>query len=97
MATKSANSSLHGSTLISSAVLPSFLVQAKNYALQKIWVPNVLYALIPAIYLLAGTAALFSALFMPGWKWLVPYALLFGGVCIHAGIMVTVTRMRNRK
>jgi len=62
--------------------------------LQKIWLPRALYTLVPFFYLLAGILALLGALYLPGWSWLLPYALLGAGMCIHAAVWVLSLRLR---
>jgi len=68
-----------------------------SYALRKIWLPRVLYTLIPLFYIVAGSLALFGALMLPGWSWLLPYALLGAGICIHAAAIIMSMRLRNRR
>jgi fatty acid desaturase len=65
------------------------------FAFEKIWLPRMLYALIPFIYLFAGLFALLSALYLPGWRWLIPYALIGAGAAIHAAATVGIARFRG--
>ena len=64
--------------------------------LRRVWVPRALYESVPALYLATGAAALWSALYLPGWTWILPYLVLFGLVCLHAGIGITKLRRRSK-
>lgn len=67
----------------------------QDFAFEIIWLPRILYTLIPFIYLLAGLLALLSALYLPGWSWLIPYALLGAGAAIHAATVIGIARFRG--
>ncbi len=69
----------------------------KTLALRKIWLPRTVYRLIPAFYFVAGSTALLSALFLDGRSWLIPYALLFAGMTLHATILIGLARLRGRR
>lgn len=69
----------------------------RHFALEIIWLPRALYTLIPFIYLLAGLLALLSALYLPGWSWLIPYALLGAGAAIHAATAIGIARFRGSR
>ena len=64
---------------------------------RRIWLPKPVYEALPAIYIVLGAGALASALFMPGWTWILPYMVLLAIGCIHAGIAVSAMRMRRRR
>jgi hypothetical protein len=79
-------------------LIPSKLLgNLRHFALEIIWLPRALYTLIPYIYLLAGLLALLSALYLPGWSWLIPYALLGAGAAIHAAAAIGIARFRGSR
>lgn len=63
---------------------------------RKIWLPKMLYDVLPYFYLTAGFAALFATLYISDWFWVLPHYLLFSGACVHLGIMVYRRRHRKR-
>ena len=63
---------------------------------RKLWLPRSVYEGLPYFYLLSGLAALLSALYLPGWTWILPYLILLGAVCLHAGLAVVTLRWRFR-
>lgn len=64
--------------------------------LRRIWLPRLLYALVPWVYLASGVAALLGGLFLPDSSWVVPYAILLALACLHAGIAIAGMRHRHR-
>ena len=62
---------------------------------RKIWLPKVLYYLLPYFYLLAGIAALMATLYISNWFWVLPHYLLFSVACLHMGILIY--RRRHRR
>ena len=42
-------------------------------------------------------AALASALYTPDWTWIIPWAVLIGLICLHAGLAVVALRYRVRR
>jgi hypothetical protein len=67
----------------------------RRLLLRRIWLPRPLYDAVPALYLTAGTTSLYSALYMTGWRWILPYLLLFGIACLHVSIVLA--RLRRRR
>lgn len=65
--------------------------------LRRIWLPRYVYEAIPWLYLGAGSASLIGALYLPGWTWTLPYLLLFGLACLHAGAAIANLRRRYRR
>jgi hypothetical protein len=63
----------------------------------RIWLPSPLYAAIPWIYLISGTISLLGGLYLPDWAWPLPYAVLFGVACLHAGLRIAAARRRGRE
>jgi len=57
-------------------------------ATKKIWLPKLLYDVLPYFYLTAGFAALFATLYISEWFWVLPHYLLFSAACLHLGIAV---------
>jgi len=53
---------------------------------RRIWLPTLLYRLLPLFYIAVGTAALISTFYVSEWYWLVPHGLVLGAVCLHLGL-----------
>lgn len=60
----------------------------------RIWLPRWLYAALPYLYLLVGTLALASGLFLPEPGWAVPYLVLIGLAGVHGGLALLALRRR---
>lgn len=69
--------------------------RAGNLLSRKIWLPKLLYELLPYFYLAAGAAAFFATLYISEWFWLLPHYLLFSVACVHLGIFVYRRRSRG--
>ena len=65
--------------------------------LRRVWLPTGLYRAVPWVYLILGGACLASALLLPGSEWLLPYVMLLGLGCLHAGYAVAGIRHRTRR
>ena len=65
-----------------------------NPILRKIWLPKLLYDCLPYFYLVSGTAALLTTLYISNWYWIVPHYFLFAVACLHFGILI-LRRRRN--
>ncbi|HJP05678.1 MAG: hypothetical protein QF789_09575 [Gammaproteobacteria bacterium] len=65
--------------------------------LRKIWLPKGLYTILPVLYIGLGLYAISAALLLSQWTWIIPYILISGIVCLHAGTLIAVMRRRNRK
>ena len=61
---------------------------------RKIWIPKVLYNVLPYFYLFAGISALLTTIYINGWVWVLPHYLLFAIACLHMGLLVH--RRRNK-
>ena len=64
---------------------------------RKLWLPRVVYEALPYLYIGLGAVALASALFSPDWTWVVPYVVLLGLICLHAGLAIAALRYRFRR
>ena len=64
---------------------------------RKLWLPRFLYEALPYIYISCGLVALIAAAFAPDWTWILPYVILIGLVCLHAGLAIATMRVRFRK
>jgi hypothetical protein len=64
---------------------------------RKIWLPKVLYDLLPYFYLTSGFAAFFATLYISNWFWVLPHYLLFSAGCLHLGFMVYRRRRTGRE
>ena len=62
---------------------------------RKVWLPKLLYTILPYFYLAAGFAALLATMYISGWFWVLPHYLLFSATCIHLGIIVYRRRRRR--
>ena len=62
---------------------------------RKIWLPRTIYTALPFVYIGLGLYAMTSALFMTHWSWIVPYFMIIGVVCLHAGLLIATMRWRN--
>ena len=76
---------------------PTVLSQLRRLLFRKLWLPRGVYECIPYVYLLCGAVALASALFSSGWTWILPYVLLLGFACLHAGLALLTLRYRFRR
>ncbi len=63
---------------------------------RKIWLPKLLYDVLPYFYLVAGILAFLATIYISEWFWVLPHYLLFSVVCIHLGILVYRRRRRAR-
>jgi hypothetical protein len=75
----------------------SFAQQIHGLLLQKLWLPRLLYEALPYLYLAIGIAALASALYVPGSGWILPYAILFAVICLHASLAIIALRYKYRR
>lgn len=66
-------------------------------ATKKIWLPKLLYDLLPYFYLVSGFGAFFATLYISEWFWVLPHYLLFSAACIHLGILVYHRRRTQRR
>ena len=62
---------------------------------RRIWLPKVLYNILPFFYLFAGIAALLATLYISDWFWVLPHYLLFSVACLHMGILIYRRRHRH--
>ena len=64
---------------------------------QKIWLPKLLYAVLPYFYLLAGIAAIVATLYIGHWAWILPHYLIFSAACLHMGTLIYRRRKNARR
>jgi len=76
---------------------PRLLVRLSQILFRKLWLPRGLYEAIPYVYLAFGAVALGSAVFGSGWTWILPYVVLLGLICLHAGLALLTLRFRFRR
>jgi len=62
---------------------------------RKVWLPKLLYAIVPYFYLASGFAAFLATMYISDWFWVLPHYLLFSVACIHLGIVVYRRRRRQ--
>jgi hypothetical protein len=62
---------------------------------KKIWLPKIIYDLLPYFYLVSGLAAFLATLYISEWFWVLPHYLLFSVACLHLGILVYRRRRRS--
>ena len=76
---------------------PGVLTRLQRILLRKLWLPRGVYEAIPCIYLGCGILALSSAVFSDSWTWILPYIVLLGLACLHAGLAFLTLRYRFRQ
>ena len=69
---------------------------AGNLLSRKIWLPKVIYSLLPYFYLVSGIGALLATFYISGWVWILPHYLLFSGACIHMSILIYRRRHKRK-
>lgn len=62
---------------------------------RKIWLPQLIYDILPFFYIASGFAALLATLYISAWFWVLPHYLLFSAACVHLGFVIQ--RRRGRK
>jgi len=61
---------------------------------RKLWLPRAIYEALPYLYILAGISTLISGIYLPDGTWILPYVVLLGLVCLHAGLAIATLRYR---
>jgi hypothetical protein len=64
---------------------------------RKIWLPKLLYAMLPYFYMFSGVAALLATLYIGNWYWILPHYLFFSAACLHMGVMIYRRRIRRNE
>lgn len=86
---------------IDSAVSPNHAASDEPHeatiAVKRIWLTSWAYELLPYFYIIAGVAAIVSAIYVNHWYWAVPFYLIFGGMCVHGGLIVRRLRHQHRQ
>lgn len=62
---------------------------------RKIWLPKLLYDLLPYFYVVAGIVAFMATIYISEWFWVLPHYLLFSVACVHLGALVYRRRRRS--
>jgi len=65
--------------------------------LRRLWLPKLIYEALPYLYIACGLVALGSAIHTPDWTWILPWAILVGLICLHAGLALATLRYRIRR
>ena len=65
-----------------------------NLVARKIWLPKLLYDLLPWFYVFSGLAAFAATLYISEWFWVLPHYLLFSVGCVHLGLLIYRRRRR---
>ena len=84
------------STTPASSASPALISRITRVLFCKLWLPKAVYEALPYGYVVGGLLALVSALYLPGWTWILPYLLLIGAIALHTGIAVLTLRWRFR-
>lgn len=69
----------------------------RSILLRRLWLPRFVYEALPYVYIACGLFALASAIFTPDWTWILPWAILVGLICLHAGLALAALRFRIRR
>ncbi len=75
---------------------PGILGRTRGILLRRLWLPRFVYEALPYLYIACGLVALVSATYVPDWTWIVPWAILIGLICLHAGLALATLRYRLR-
>lgn len=63
---------------------------------QKIWLPKIMYDLVPYFYLVNGFGALWATVYVTDWFWFLPVCIISAIACFHLAHYVFSLR-RNSK
>ncbi len=63
---------------------------------RKVWLPKVLYSVLPYFYLVSGLGAIVATMYIGHWSWILPHYILFSAACLHMGILIYRRRSRVR-
>ena len=69
----------------------------RRILLQRLWLPKFVYEALPYLYIACGIVALGSAIHTRDWTWILPWAVLVGLICLHAGLALAALRYRIRQ
>lgn len=64
---------------------------------RRVWLPSIVYEALPYLYMVCGIVALGAAVFARDWTWILPWAILIGLICLHAGLALAALRYRVRR
>lgn len=77
------------------SVTRTLVIKAGKVATRKIWLPRIVYDVLPYFYLTAGFAAFFATLYISDWFWVLPHYLLFSVGCVHLAFVVLGRRSQR--
>ena len=69
--------------------------EAGDLLARRIWLPRLVYAILPWFYTGSGLFALLATGYVSDWYWVLPHYLLFSAACVHMGIAVFRRRRRS--
>ena len=69
----------------------------REVLLCRLWLPKFVYEALPYLYITCGIVALGSAVYIQDWTWILPWAILVGLICLHAGLALAALRYRIRQ
>lgn len=69
----------------------------RKLLLRRLWLPKFIYEALPYLYIACGLVALGSAIHTSDWTWILPWAILVGLICLHAGLALATLRYRIRR
>lgn len=75
-------------------IVQGFLHALAKILLRRIWLPKILYEMIPYFYLATGLGALWSAIYIVDWFWFLPVYVIFSTACIHFACFLFGLRRR---
>lgn len=59
---------------------------------QKIWLPKIMYELVPYFYLTNGFGALWAIVYVTDWFWFLPVSIISAIACFHLAHRVFLLR-----
>lgn len=75
----------------------NIISRIRKLLLRRLWLPRFIYEALPYVYIVCGLVALGSAMYTRDWTWILPWAILVGLICLHAGLALAALRYRIRK
>ena len=69
--------------------------EAGEFLARRIWLPRIVYAMLPWFYAGSGLFALLATVYVSDWYWVLPHYLLFSAACVHMGVAVYRRRHRS--
>jgi hypothetical protein len=88
---------MHNADAVHAAARRGFFHRLRSILLRRVWLPKLVYEALPYMYIACGLAALTAAVYVPDWTWILPWAVLVGLLCLHAGLALATLRYRLRR